>query len=123
MALIDNIKHKNKPTRYYSSKQEKQVAKSLLGKLTPNSGATKLGGKADVNVDNLISIECKTKTKPSNSISIKKEWFIKNKESTLIDVTKYEVLAFSFGPNEPNYYVIDEKLFIDFIEYLKNKEE
>lgn len=122
MSLID-IKHNNKPTRYYSSKQEKKVAKSLLGKLTPNSGATKLGGKADVNIDNLISIECKTKTKHSDSISIKKEWFTKNKESTLIDSTKYEVLAFNFGPNEPNYYVIDEKLFIDFVEYLKNKEE
>ena len=123
MALIDNIKHNNKPTRYYSSKQEKKVAKSLLGKLTPNSGATTLGGKADVNVSNLISIECKTKTKHSDSISIKKEWFIKNKESTLIDGTKYEVISFSFGPDEENYYIIDEKLFIDFIEYLKNKEE
>lgn len=121
MSLIDNIKHKNKPTRYYSSKQEKKVAKSLLGKLTPNSGATKLGGKADVNVENLVSIECKTKTKSSDSISIKKEWFIKNKESTLIDGTKYEVLAFSFGPNEPNYYIVDEKLFIDFVEYLKKR--
>lgn len=73
MALIDNIKHRNKSTRYYSSKQERQVAKSLLGKVTPNSGATKLGGKADVNIENLISIECKTKTKSSASVTIKKE--------------------------------------------------
>ena len=122
MSLID-VKHNNKPTRYYSSKQEKKVAKSLLGKLTPNSGATKLGGKADVNVGNLISIECKTKTKHSDSISIKKEWFTKNKETTLIDGTRYEVISFSFGPDEENYYIIDEKLFIDFVEYLKNKAE
>lgn len=28
-------------TRYYSNRQEKQVAKSIGGKQTPNSGATK----------------------------------------------------------------------------------
>ena len=31
---------KGLPTRYYSSKQEKAVAKAIGGKQTPNSGAT-----------------------------------------------------------------------------------
>ncbi len=31
---------KPKPTRYFSSKQEKTVAKAIGGKTTPNSGAT-----------------------------------------------------------------------------------
>lgn len=30
----------NKPTRYYSNKQEKHIAKSVKGKQTSNSGAT-----------------------------------------------------------------------------------
>ena len=40
MPLIDNIKYKNKPTRYYSSKQEKRTANLLGGTTTKNSGAT-----------------------------------------------------------------------------------
>lgn len=127
MAVITPIQRnkegKKKPTRYYSTRQEKQVSKYLNAKRTKNSGATKFGGKGDVLIPRLMSIECKTKTKHSDSIVIKKEWFTKNKESTLIDGTQYEIISFSFGPDEENYYIIDEKLFIDFIEYLKNKEE
>ena len=61
------------PTRHFSKQQEKAVAKAVNGNPTANSGATDFGGKADVNVANLISIECKTKTTHSESISIKKE--------------------------------------------------
>ena len=39
-----------KPTRYYSKKQEDQVAKSLGGKTTKNSGAT-LFQKGDLTLD------------------------------------------------------------------------
>ena len=68
MSLLKNIKHINKDgstksTRYYSNKQEKQVAKDFNGKKTKNSGATKFE-KSDVLLDN-FNIECKTKTTDS----------------------------------------------------------
>lgn len=107
-----------KPTRYYSTKQEKHVAEALGGKRTSNSGATALGGKADVDVGRVLSVECKTKTKPSESITIKKEWLEKLRQTTLIDGTIYHVLAFSFGPDEPSWYVIDEKTAELFCEWL-----
>lgn len=61
-----------KPTRYFSSKQEKETAKNLGGKTTSNSGATMFGGKGDVLLDK-FSLEMKTKTSHADSISIKKE--------------------------------------------------
>jgi hypothetical protein len=33
------------------------------------------------------------------------------------------VLAFNFGPDEPNYYILDESLFIDFLDFLNTKTE
>jgi hypothetical protein len=62
------------PTRVYSKKQETAVAKSVGGKVQKNSGAT-LFDKGDVIVSgkNGFLLECKTKTTPSESISIKKE--------------------------------------------------
>ena len=64
-----------KPTRFYSSKQEKTVAKAIGGRQTANSGATPWQ-KGDVTTKgaNGFLIECKTKTSASESISIKKEW-------------------------------------------------
>ena len=59
-------------TRDYSKKQEDTVAKYLDGKTTPNSGATGFA-KGDVLVYDTI-VECKTKTKPATTHSIKKEW-------------------------------------------------
>ena len=41
---------KDKPTRYFSDKQEKSVVKALGGKQTKNSGATMID-KGDVLVD------------------------------------------------------------------------
>lgn len=114
MALLDNIKHINKDgstksTRYYSNKQEKQVAKDFNGKQTKNSGATKFGGKGDVLLDN-FNIECKTKITDSESISVKKEWLEKIQKEALFDGKKYSALAFNFGPNQKNYYIIDQEL-------------
>ena len=123
MPLIDNIKHKNKPTRYYSRKQEKRTANLLGGTATKNSGAT-MFQKGDVyDAKGNFQIECKTKEKPCESFSIKKEWLEKNLEETLITGKKYSVLAFNYGPNEPNYYVIDEKLFLLLKEYLEKGED
>ena len=109
-----------KPTRYYSSKQEKSVAKVVGGRQTANSGATMFGGKSDVSINNLFSIECKTKTTDSDSISIKKEWLEKLVKEALFDGHPYTALVFNFGPNGDNYYIIDEALFITLLNYLQH---
>ena len=66
--------------------------------------------KGDVSLDDWL-LECKTKTTPSDSISIKKEWLEKNVKESLFMGKKYSALVFNFGPGEPNYYVVDEYLF------------
>ena len=106
-----------KCTRYYSAKQEKQVAKAVNGKQTANSGATAFS-KGDVKND-LFLIECKTCMEDKQSFSIKKEWLEKNKEEAFAVGKDYSALAFNFGPNSKNYYVIDEKLFKLLNNYLR----
>ena len=78
------------------------------------------GGKGDVLLEE-FSLEMKTKTSHSDSISIKKEWIEKNKQAALFDGKKYNALGFSFGPDEDNYFIIDQYLFEELIEYLKEK--
>lgn len=116
-----NKEGEKKPTRYYSARQEKAVAKSVGGKQTANSGATMFGGKSDVNVSNLISIECKTKTTHADSISIKKNWITKLREEAAFDGHEYIAIAFNFGPDEEMHYIIDEYLFQELVELLKQK--
>ena len=108
---------KNKDaTRYYSDRQEKQVVKNTHGMQTKNSGATPFQ-KGDVMTDKFL-IECKTKTHPSESMSIKKEWLEKNLKEALFMGKEYNALAFNFGPNQPNYYIIDENLFKELLAYV-----
>ena len=109
------------PTRGRSKAQEDQVAKATGGRRTPNSGATTFGGKSDVNIANLISVECKTKMTSSESISIKKEWIEKLRAEAAFDGHEYTALAFNFGPNEEMHYIIDEYLFQTLIEILKEQ--
>lgn len=100
---------RKKPTRYYSSRQEKKVAKAVGGKQVSNSGATAFN-KGDVTSDNFL-IECKTCVEDKKSFSIKKEWLEKNKDEAFEMGKAYSALAFNFGPSSENYYVIDERLF------------
>ena len=81
----------NKPTRYFSSRQEKQVAKQVGGKIVPNSGAIKFGA-GDVVTDDWL-IECKTKTSESKSMTIQKEWLDKNEEEILREFNITEPLT------------------------------
>ena len=111
------------PTRHFSKIQEEAVAKATGGKRTPNSGATDFGGKSDVDIENLFNIECKTKTSNSDSISIKKEWLLKNKREATFDGNPYSAIAFNFGPDSNNYYIIEEYLFLELIEHLKTLDE
>ena len=109
-----------KPTRYYSKNQEKTVAKNIGGNTTPNSGAT-MFSKGDITVDSLLLVECKTKTKDSDSMSIKKEWLEKNAKEALFMGKRFNLLAFNFGPDQKNYYILDEDLFYEFLDFLKEK--
>lgn len=109
---------KIKPTRYYSSKQETEVAKAVNGKKTLNSGATPFS-KGDV-LTNKVLLECKTKTSDSESMAIKKEWLEKNEKEALFMGKPYNALAFNFGPGQKNYYVIDEYMFQLLLEAINN---
>lgn len=113
MAIIDIAKREKEgdfhATRYYSSKQESSIAKSLDGVQQINSGATPFA-KGDVICDDWL-IECKTKESETKSFSIKREWLDKNSSEALFMGKKYNALAFNFGPNTPNYYVLDECTF------------
>lgn len=100
---------RNKPTRFYSNKQEKKVAKAVGGSKVANSGATAFN-KGDVTTD-LFLLECKTCVDNKKSFSIKKEWLDKNKEEQFAMGKDYSALVFNFGPDSDNYYIIDEKLF------------
>lgn len=108
----------NRPTRFYSDRQEKKVAKAIGGKQTANSGATTFS-KGDVRTDEWL-IECKTTCKEKSSFSIKREWLIKNKEESFAMSRPYNALAFDYGDNGTRYYVVDEKTFIKMKEALES---
>jgi hypothetical protein len=120
---VNNKAESGKPTRFYSSRQEKAVAKAVGGRQTANSGATALQ-KSDV-LNDLFSLECKTKTTNSDSISIKREWFEKQLKESLQMGKKYSAIVFNFGPDAPyneNRYIIDESLFRELLDYLRSEE-
>lgn len=103
----------NKPTRWYSDRQEKRVAKKLNGRQTANSGATKWS-KGDIVTDDWL-IEAKTVTKEQKSFSIRKEWLLKNKEEAFAVGKHYNALVFDFGDGE-DYAVVDIKTFKELLE-------
>lgn len=109
-----------RPTRFYSNKQEKHIAKVTGGKQTANSGATAFS-KGDVRTDDFL-IEAKTCTTEKKSFTIKREWLDKNEEERFAMGKDYSALAFNFGDDE-NFYVISEKLFVILLELLKKENE
>lgn len=105
------------PTRHYSKAQEKTVASKFNGERTLNSGATPFQ-KGDV-ATNKVLLECKTKVKASDSVTIHKEWLEKLDHESLFMGKPYSALLFNFGPGQPNYAIINEELFellVDFLE-------
>ena len=108
---------RGKPTRFFSSKQEKRIAKAVNGQRVVNSGATAFS-KGDVRTDEWL-FEAKTKTSESQSFSIKKEWLLKNREEMFAMGKSYNALVFDFGDGN-NYYVLDEKTFLKMKEALEN---
>ena len=99
-----------RPTRFYSNRQEKSVAKVVSGRQVANSGATAFN-KGDVVTDEWL-IECKTVTAEKKSFSIKKQWLEKNAEEAFAMGKQYNALCFDFGDNGKRYYVVDEKTFL-----------
>ena len=113
---VNSIEIPKFSNRFYSNRQEKKIAKVVGGKQTANSGATKWS-KGDVTTDQFL-LEAKTKTKPSKSFTLQKEWFDKNKEEAFAMNKPYSALVFDFGDGE-QHYVIDEKLFLVLKNYLE----
>lgn len=107
-----------KSTREVSTAQEKQIAKSIGAKRTSNSGAGKFD-KGDLVVDRWL-IEAKTCMQPKNSFSIKKQWLTKLKEEQYATNKLYSSLCFDFGDNKDRYYIIDENMFKQLIDLLKD---
>ena len=108
-----------RPTRYYSNRQEKKVAKAVGGRKTANSGATPFS-KGDV-VTNDWLIECKTKTKDCSSFTIKEDWLLKNEEEAFAMGKNYSALCFDFGPSaNKRYYIVSERLFEILKDYMEN---
>lgn len=113
---------KNKDcTRAFSDAQESQIANMLGGVVQPNSGAG-LFNKSDILISKAsMLIEAKTSTKERDSFSIKKEWIEKNREEAFTQRVFNGCIAFNFGPNEPNYYVISERLMMFLIQKLEEE--
>ena len=108
-----------RPTRFYSNRQEKHIAKAVSGKKVANSGATAFN-KGDVTTD-LFLIEAKTSTTEKKSFTLKKEWFTKNEEEAFAMGKLYNAVVFDFGDGV-QHYVISEELFKRLNEYLEEEE-
>ena len=105
---------KTAPTRTYSKKQERGIAKEFNGTQVKNSGATKFQ-KGDVILEEWL-IEAKTHTTDKDSMSIKKEWLEKNLRESVFMGKKYNALMFNFGPSSTkNYVIIDEDTFKELL--------
>ena len=113
--------NKKLSTRYYSSQQEKSVAKAIGGKTTPNSGARPFAKGDVVKASNFSSenfaeqeswmLEMKTCMTNKMSFAIKKQWLETLKEEAFQAGKTNYALCFSFGPKQPNYYILSEDKF------------
>ena len=110
------MKQSGKPTRFYSSRQEKKVAKEVGGKVVPNSGAIRFGA-GDVQTKSIL-LECKTVTKPQKSFAVKREWLEKNQEEAFAMGKHYSAVAIDFGDGE-QFYVINQKMFNKLLQALE----
>lgn len=108
-----------RPTRFYSTKQEKRVAKVIDGKRSANSGAS-MWQKSDVTND-LFAIECKTHTELRNQFTIKREWIDKNREEAFQMGKHHSALAIDFGDGV-QHYLISERDFLYLLEKLREEE-
>jgi hypothetical protein len=106
-------------TRYYSDAHEKSVCKALGASQTSNSGAATFAAGDCCQEAASLLIECKTCMTEKSSFSIKAEWLKKNRDEAFAKRLQNYCLAFNFGPDQPNYYVINEQLMKQLVEYLE----
>lgn len=111
--------HNDKSTRYYSERQEKYIADKFGGYKSSNSGASDFSF-GDVVLDNFL-IECKTCLKNQSSFTIQKEWIEKIKKESFASGKYDGIVAFNFGPNEKNYFIINEELLLLLLEKVKHE--
>lgn len=110
----------SKPTRDYSDKQEKHIARITGGKVQCNSGGTKFGG-GDVHTDKFL-IEAKTPTKEQTSFTIKVEWLNKMDEQRFEQGKEEAVLSFRFDPDATrDFYILNEKQFLEYLEWKEGR--
>ena len=109
-------------TRKFSKRQEDMVARKIGGKRQANSGATPFQ-KGDVKTPQFL-IECKTATTEKGSTTIKKEWIEKLASEAFAMNRPYWALSFNFGGlgNPQNFYIINENLFMEFMQYLEERD-
>ena len=106
-------------TRYVSHQQEKQIAKTVGGKLQTNSGAT-LFSKGDIKTNDWL-FEAKTCMKQQKQFSIKEEWLLKLAVQSFAMNKEYNALVFDFGPDTANYYILNEKTMKKILKILSNE--
>ena len=109
-----------RPTRFYSNRQEKQVAKAVGGRKTANSGATPFV-KGDVIADDWL-IEAKTHTEARKQFTIKKEWIDKNREEAFQMGKHHSAVVIQFEPDGENHYIISEREFLALMQYYRDME-
>jgi len=107
----------NRPTRFFSSRQEKKVAKAVGGKTVANSGAARFVA-GDVTTDKVL-IECKTCTKEQKTFTIKRDWITKNRDEAFSVGKQYSAVVIDFGDGE-QHYIISEKMFQEWLKSLDN---
>lgn len=118
-----NDKTGKNSTRACSDKQEKSVCKDIGGYQQPSSGSGTFR-KGDVYQKKAsILCECKTVMTDKDSFSIKKEWIKKNREERFTQRLCNSCIAFSFGPGQENFYVIDSKLMKFLVEKLEEESD
>lgn len=116
-----NSKQGKFSTRAFSDLHEKSVCKALGATQTPNSGAGKWMKNDVIQREASLAIECKTSMTEKQSVSIKQEWLMKNKEEAFLNRLDNSCLCINFGPSTDNYYVIDEKLMKFLVKKLEEE--
>lgn len=118
MAKNNNVNS----TRYYSDAHEKSICKALGARQQPNSGASKFS-KGDIVHDGAsMLIEAKCAMSEKQSVSVKKEWFEKNKSESFAIRKSNQAVCINFGPDTDNLYIINERLMQYLIKCLSNDE-
>ena len=97
-------------TRFFSDRHEKSICKALGAKQQSNSGAGAFRKGDCIQNEASLLIEAKTTMTDKESFSVKKDWILKNKEEAFALRKLNSCICFNFGPEQENFYVINERL-------------